>query len=77
MTDVEPCPSCDFIGPLGAPEQFARDLHRALHRVSQSLQPVIQAFRDITIAAENTRAQIDSAVWNPDTPTDRKEPPTP
>lgn len=60
MIDVEPCPSCDFIGPLGAPEQFAMDLHRALHRAWQSLQPVIQAFRDITPAAEHTRVEFDS-----------------
>lgn len=66
MTDVEPCPSCDFIGPQPAPEQFASELHRALHQAWRSLQPVIQAFRDITIAADNTESKVDGLLLSPD-----------
>ena len=56
----EPCPNCDFIGPLVQAEQLSRDFHRAWHETARAwtrtMGPIRDALIEIGRAAQEARA---------------------
>jgi hypothetical protein len=56
----EPCPDCDFIGPLVQTEQLSRDFHRAWHETARAwtrtMGPIRDALIEIGRVAQEARA---------------------
>lgn len=50
---IEPCPTCDFIGPVVSVQQPVIDFHRNMH---DSIRTVIRAFEPLNRLLSDTQS---------------------